>query len=151
MPLIILQTLINAPVSKCFDLSRDIGMHTDSMKHTKEKAIAGRMEGLIELGETVTWRAVHFWVSQKLTVKITKMDPPDSFTDEMVKGAFSYMKHEHLFEERGEGTLMTDRFEYKAPLGILGRVAEMLFLNRYMRKLLETRNLVIKQIAEKEF
>jgi hypothetical protein len=43
---------------------------------------------------------------------------------------------------------MIDTFTFRAPLGVLGRVAEALFLTRYMRGLLLTRNRYLKQVAE---
>ena len=43
---------------------------------------------------------------------------------------------------------MTDRIEYDAPLGALGRLAERLILDRYMRRLIEHRNLWLKQALE---
>ncbi len=41
MALIKLETIINAPIETCFNLSRDIDLHQQSMKHAREKAIAG--------------------------------------------------------------------------------------------------------------
>ena len=112
-------------------------------------AIAGRMSGLIELGESVTWRAKHFGFFQELTSKITAFEKPKSFTDEMVSGAFKSFKHIHTFEPSANGTTMVDVFSYVSPLGILGRVADYLFLKSYMTNLLLQRNLVIKEYAEK--
>jgi hypothetical protein len=40
------------------------------------------------------------------------------------------------------------RFEFAAPLGVLGRVAERLFLTAYMRRLLEKRNAILWSVAE---
>ena len=82
MPLIFLETIINAPIERCFDLSRSIDLHKSSMKSTNEEAIEGKTTGLIELNETVTWRAKHLGVYQHLAVQITKFDRPHSFTDE---------------------------------------------------------------------
>lgn len=67
----------------------------------------------------------------------------------MLRGAFRSFKHEHLFLDRAEGTLMRDIFDYTAPFGILGRLADRLFLRNYMEKLLSIRNLTIKEQAEK--
>src|ERR1700759_359494 len=92
-----LSTMIDAPIQVCFDLSRSIDLHIESTKQTGEKAIAGRTSGLIEMGESVTWRAKHFGVWQNLTSKITEFKSPDYFTDEMVSGAFKSFRHEHLF------------------------------------------------------
>ncbi len=148
MPTIRLTTFINASPSVVFDLSRSIELHQLSTEQTQETVIAGRTSGLITLGETVTWRAKHFGVFQELTAKITAFDQPNSFTDEMVTGAFKSFKHVHLFESAGAGTNMIDIFSYVSPLGLLGRFADNLFLRRYMERLLVNRNLVIKAHAE---
>ena len=37
---------------------------------------------------------------------------------------------------------------YTSPLGLLGDLADVLFLERYMRRLLEERNAVIRRMAE---
>ena len=150
MPVIRLETQLNAPVQRCFDLSRSIDLHQISTHHTGEAAIAGRTSGLIEQGESVTWRAKHFGIWQNLTSKITAMQSPVFFVDEMVKGAFSSFKHHHLFLKEHELTIMTDVFEYKSPLGPLGRLADFLFLKKYMKTLLIKRNCVIKQYAESD-
>jgi ligand-binding SRPBCC domain-containing protein len=70
--------------------------------------------------------------------------------DEMVKGAFAEFKHEHHFEESNVGTLMTDFFYYKSPFGILGNMADKLFLEKYMIELLTERNRIVKEYAESE-
>jgi ligand-binding SRPBCC domain-containing protein len=150
MPSFYLETLIKAPVQRCFDLSRSIDLHMLSTAHTGEKAIAGRTDGLIGAGEWVTWRAKHFGVWQTLTSKITEYDSPVYFCDEMVKGAFKQFRHEHHFREQGQFTLMTDKFDFQSPLGPLGQLFNQLILSRYMKKLLLERNRVIKQAAETE-
>lgn len=148
MPIIEIDTHINAPIAKCFDLARSIDMHVDSMQQSGETAVAGRSSGLIELGETVTWRAKHFGVWQTLTSKVTEMEYPNYFTDEMVAGAFKAFRHEHYFYPVNNQTMMKDIFMFDAPFGFLGIIANFLFLERYMRRLLEQRNEVIKQAAE---
>jgi hypothetical protein len=45
---------------------------------------------------------------------------------------------------------MEDVFQFAAPLPVLGRLAEILVLRRYMRTLLRERNAVVKRIAESE-
>ena len=150
MPVIELITYINAPVIRCFDLSRSIDLHMESTKQTGETAIAGRTSGLIEMGETVTWRAKHFGVWQTLTSKITQFDYPVSFTDEMVSGAFKSFKHQHLFFDEEGKTRMKDIFQFKSPFGLLGRVVDKIFMTAYMMQLLKRRNEVIKKTAETE-
>jgi ligand-binding SRPBCC domain-containing protein len=148
MPTIELFTEIHAPIEKVFDLSRNIDLHLESTKQTGEKAIAGRTSGLIELGETVTWRAKHFGIWQNLTSKITEFNAPYFFADKMVSGAFKSFRHEHHFSVVDANTLMKDVFVYQSPLGILGRFADWLFLKKYMTDLLMERNRVMKVAAE---
>ena len=148
MPRIEIDTYIHAPREIIFDLSRSIDLHKISTSHTKEEAIAGRTSGLLKLYETITWRARHLGVYQKLTSKITAYNRPECFTDEMVKGTFQSFKHDHIFITQEGGTLMRDIFIYKSPFGLLGRIADKLFLKNYMKKLLERRNAVIKEFAE---
>jgi len=150
MPVIRLKTAIAAPVERVFDLARSIDAHTRTTGDTGERAVAGRTSGLIEAGETVTWVAKHLGVRQRLTSKITAMERPDFFVDEMVQGAFATMHHRHEFVGEGEGTLMRDIFEFTAPLGPLGWLAEKIFLTAYMEKFLRKRNAALKELAESD-
>jgi hypothetical protein len=43
---------------------------------------------------------------------------------------------------------MIDLFTFHAPLGILGKLAETLFLTHYMKGLLLARNRYLEQVAE---
>lgn len=146
--LIRLETLINAPTDRCFDLSRSIDLHVISTKDSDERPVAGRISGLIEFGETVTWEARHFLVRQTLTTAITLYDRPFHFKDVMVKGAFKSMEHDHLFKSKNGITLMTDIFAYEVPYGIIGSLFNRCVLKRYMTKLLRHRNVSIKNVAE---
>jgi ligand-binding SRPBCC domain-containing protein len=150
MPLIELTTVIHAPIERCFDLARSIDLHKLSTDGTEEEVVDGVTSGLIGMGQYVTWRARHFGVTQTLTSKITGYEYPIYFRDEMVKGAFKMICHDHAFESSGDDTIMKDRFEFESPAGILGVIANKLILERYMRELLIKRNAVIKEVAEGE-
>ncbi len=148
MPKFVLKTKIYATSDVCFNLARSIDLHLDTMRHTGERAVAGVTTGLIGLNETVTWKAKHFGVTMKLTSKIIRCEIPTLFTDEMITGPFKMMIHQHVFEQKSGYTLMTDEFTYESPLGILGKLADALFLRKYMQELIEHRNQFIKQKAE---
>lgn len=142
-------TIIKAPVQTVFDLSRSIDLHTDSMQHTGERAIAGTTTGLIGLNETVTWRARHFGLMLRMTTKIIAMESPHRFTDEQVRGLFKRLHHVHRFELIvGSGTRMIDEFQFESPCGWLGRIVDRVVLKRYLTRLLQHRNEMIKNVAE---
>jgi ligand-binding SRPBCC domain-containing protein len=148
MPIIHLQTYIDAPIERCFDLALSVDLHRHSVAHTRERPIAGVTSGVMRLGDSVTWEAVHFGIRQRLTSKITAYERPYRFTDEMVRGAFRELRHAHEFLPQPPGVLMIDRFWFRAPFGLLGWVAERIVLTRYMTGLLLTRNRYLKRLAE---
>jgi ligand-binding SRPBCC domain-containing protein len=150
MPTLTFVTEVRAPIDRVFDLARSIDLHCRSTAITGETAIAGTTTGLIGLGEEVTWRARHFGVWQTLTSRITAFSRPDHFRDSLVRGAFRRFDHDHFFAPQGNATIMRDVFDFTSPHGVLGRVADELFLKSYMRRLLEERNRVIKEVAEGE-
>ena len=74
---------------------------------------------------------------------------PAYFQDTMIRGVFRSMKHDHFFRSLApDKTEMRDVFCFAAPLGVLGLVAEIAVLRRYMQALLHERNAAIKEIAE---
>lgn len=103
------------------------------------------------MAQRVTWRAKHFGVWHNLTSEITAMEPPSYFQDAMTQGIFRCMQHDHFFRSLSrDETEMRDVFRFAAPLPVLGRLAEMAFLRRYMHSLLRERNVVLKEIAESQ-
>lgn len=145
---IVLNTKIDAPIERCFDLSRSIDLHKISASKSKEQAIDGITKGLIKVNETVTWKAKHFGLWHKMKVKITEFKKPNHFTDEMVNGSFKAMKHKHHFISEGTHTIMIDTFEFASPLGILGKMVDKLIMKNYMKHFLIERNQIIKEFAE---
>ena len=148
MPVIHLETTIKSDIEICFDLSRSIDLHKISTSKTNENAIAGVTQGLINLNESVTWKARHFGITQNLTSKITRFKRPYYFRDEQIKGAFRYMRHDHIFKLDAESVVMTDTFDFSAPYGLIGKLLDVFVLTAYLRKFLEERNEVIKHYAE---
>lgn len=148
MAQIILETFISAPAVVCFDLMRDIRLHTKTTASTNEQAIAGVTDEQIGLGQTVTFEGTHFGMRQRLKVKVVKFERPWLFVDEMVEGTFTSFKHIHEFEERDSGTLMRDTLVWKSPLWILGIAADKLLIERHLRNLVSRRNAMLKSIAE---
>jgi ligand-binding SRPBCC domain-containing protein len=150
MPTLHLTTFIAAPAERVFDLSRSIDLHKESMSRFKEEAVSGVRFGLIEKDETVTWKARHFFKNRLLRVKITEMKKKEMFTDEQIEGDFKTLRHEHYFKPCDNGTIMIDIMNFEAPYGMVGRMLNTVYLTKYMRRMLEQRNKVIKDYAEGE-
>jgi ligand-binding SRPBCC domain-containing protein len=148
MSKIILETFINSTPEVCYKLSLNVDLHQLSTSKTGEHIVDGISKGIMNLNDMVTWRAKHFGVWQNLSTKITETKPFEYFVDEMQKGAFKSMKHEHYFIENEGITIMKDVFNFTSPLGILGIIFNKLILENYMRGFLVERNQLIKEIAE---
>ena len=143
-----LTSFIAAPIERVFDLSRSINLHQISTASSNEKAVDGVLTGLINKDETVTWQAKHLFKTRLFTSKITAMQSPVSFTDEMVKGDFKSFHHEHHFKAAANGTIMIDLINFETPYGKIGKIVNALFLKSYLQKFLIKRNEVIKEYAE---
>jgi ligand-binding SRPBCC domain-containing protein len=148
MSIIILETPIKSPAEICYKLSLSVDLHQLSTSKTGEHIIDGVREGIMQLNDSVTWRAKHFGIWQNLTTKITETKPFEYFVDEMQKGAFKSMKHEHYFIENEDITTMKDVFDITSPLGILGKIFNKLILENYLKRFLIERNQLIKEVAE---
>jgi ligand-binding SRPBCC domain-containing protein len=150
MAIIHLTTFISAPIERVFDLSRSMDLHKRSMSHTREEAIGGITSGLIEMDQFVTWKARHLGKTRILKTKITAMNKPHMFIDEQVVGDLKKLRHEHHFKSVNNGTIMIDLFKFITPFGKAGQLFNRYYLKKYLSKLLEKRNSVIKEFAESE-
>ena len=149
MTRIVIETVIRAPVELCFDLARDVAVHAKSAAFSGERLVEpGRMSGLLELGDLVTFEGRHFGIRHRFTTKIIQVEPPHIFVDEMVRGAFHSLTHIHEFHSHQSGTLMRDTLEWQAPLGWL---ADALFLKRHMRWFVHTKQHHLKAIIESSY
>lgn len=144
MTTIHLTTIINAQIETVFNNSRNIDLHQQSASQTHEKVMAGRTTGLIEKGETVTWKGKHFGFYIQHQSIITEMDFPTYFVDKQLKGHFKSFKHQHLFEEKNGTTIMQDILQYETPFGWFGKLFDRFFLKKHLIAFLLYRNEVLK-------
>src|ERR1043165_5621543 len=147
---IVVETVIVAPREVVFDLARDVSAHTASAAFTRERAVPpGRTSGLLELGDTVTFEGMPFFLRLRFTARIVELDRPSRFVDELVRSSFRKLRHEHDFEEQGEVTVMRDTLEWVSPFGFIGRIADALFVTAHMRSFVTRKQLALKEIAER--
>jgi ligand-binding SRPBCC domain-containing protein len=77
--------------------------------------------------------------------EITQVNHLTYFVDEQREGPYTIWHHQHHFEEIEGGVLMTDIIHYKIPFGVLGNLANRLFIKRQLRSIFEFR---IKKVNE---
>ena len=147
---IVTETFMRAPREVCFDLALDVQEHARSLSYTDEHIVDGVRTGCLQKGERMTMEGRHFGIVWRLQIELTECERPVRFVDEMVRGPFKSVTHEHIFIAQGDGTLVRDTFSFAAPFGPIGWLAERLFLKRHMQKLLDRRNAYLKRRAESQ-
>ena len=150
MEIIRITTQIKAPVERCFLLSTSIDLHLAAAASTGESVVDGVAARLIRVGETLKWKARYFGFMMTHKCRVEAWRPYSYFRYVMVGGAFAAFQHDHHFAPMNDGTRMRDELRFAAPLGLLGRLAEKLFLRRHLISFLRRRNRMLKQVAESE-
>lgn len=74
------------------------------------------------------------WVTE-----ITHVQEPHYFVDEQRFGPYALWHHQHRFKAVAGGVEMTDEVNYAIPLGILGRLAHLLFVGREVNAIFDYR------------
>ena len=80
---------------------------------------------------------------------ISLYDPPNSFVDEQIRGPFSLWHHTHNFREKNDGTVIGDHVRYAIPMGIIGRMANNVFVEKDLRHIFGYRQKMISKLFPK--
>ena len=80
-----------------------------------------------------------FGIPFRWVTEITHVNEGIYFVDEQRFGPFIFWHHKHFIEETESGVLMRDIVDYKLPLGILGKLAHVLFIKRRVDQIFEFR------------
>lgn len=81
------------------------------------------------------------WVTE-----ITHVKEKEFFVDEQRLGPYRMWHHEHIFKIKEDGVLMTDIITYIPPFGLLGKLANNLFIKRRINKIFDYRSQIIEQL-----
>ena len=107
-----------------------MGFHILS-KNKMERMYAGQ---LIEYRVSPVLGIPLYWMTE-----ITHVVEGRYFIDEQRFGPYSLWHHQHHFREVAGGVEMTDLIHYKVPLGLLGRLANLLFVRKKLEGIFEYR------------
>ena len=73
------------------------------------------------------------------TTRIEDYAPPHRFVDSQLFGPYKKWVHLHEFTVSGEGTLMRDVVDYDIPYGLIGTLAQKLFVARMLERIFDYR------------
>ena len=78
------------------------------------------------------------WVTE-----ITHVSNKDFFVDEQRKGPYKMWHHEHRIIQTDDGLIMTDLITYEPPFGVLGALANKLFIKKQLNDIFDYRKKII--------
>lgn len=91
-------------------------------------------------GQIITYKVSPFpGVKTNWVTEIKHVSEGSFFVDEQRFGPYRMWHHEHHFEAKDDGVLMTDHVSYKLPLGFLGRMAHSLFVKNQLTQIFKHR------------
>ncbi len=81
------------------------------------------------------------WVTE-----ITHVKEGEYFVDEQRFGPYSFWHHKHFIYPTENGVVMEDVVDYKIPLGILGKLAHMIFVKYKVKQIFTFREKALNEI-----
>jgi ligand-binding SRPBCC domain-containing protein len=81
------------------------------------------------------------WVTE-----ITHVKEGEYFVDEQRFGPYSFWHHKHFIYPTENGVVMEDVVDYKIPLGILGKLAHMIFVKYKVKQIFTHREKALNEI-----
>lgn len=110
-------------------------------KHHGDRMYAGQ---LIEYKVRPVAGIPVYWMTE-----ITQVKDRVYFIDEQRFGPYTLWHHQHHFKEIPGGVEMTDIVHYKNPLGILGRIANRLFVKNKLKTIFDFRYRKVEELFGK--
>ena len=102
----------------------------------------------MEEGTLIDYQLSLYGIPFKWRTRIDVFEPEIRFTDTQLKGPYRYWHHLHEFKDVENGTEMVDVVDYEIPLGPVGNLARVLFVERNLKTIFDYRRDTIAQYFE---
>lgn len=86
-----------------------------------------------------------FNIPMKWVTEITHVEDKKFFVDEQRVGPYHIWHHEHHFQEKDGGVLMTDILHYNVGMSFLGWIASKLFVDKKVKGIFDYRYKILEQ------
>jgi uncharacterized protein (TIGR01777 family) len=129
------ETRIDLPRSEVFEFfsqPENLGLLTPSFLRWE---IRDRPPGPLSRGVQIDYRIGLGPFPLRWRTILEEWTPGESFCDAQHRGPYRSWWHEHHFEDRGDHTLVVDHVFYSPPLGLVGRLANFLFVAPTLRRI----------------
>jgi ligand-binding SRPBCC domain-containing protein len=89
------------------------------------------------------------WLRLNWMTEITQVNEPYHFIDEQRFGPYALWHHQHHFREVTGGIEMTDELNYAIPFGLIGQLANSIFVGREVNAIFDFRYQVLEKFFNK--
>lgn len=110
--------------------------------------ITSKVDKKAYAGQIITYKVgILPGIKSNWVTEITQVKDKLFFIDEQRFGPYAMWHHEHWFEELPNGkTLMKDKISYKIPFGVLGYLAQVLFIKKQLTQIFTYRYKILEEI-----
>lgn len=141
--------LINCSVKDAFEFHSDTN-NLSKISPGNIKVSILKLELPLRKGSGIDLKIKQFGIFTSVwKLRIKNFEPFRLITDELISGPFKYWEHDHIFSEKDEKILMTDKVRYKLPLGAFGNMAHSVFVKRMIESQFDSRQIKTREILEK--
>lgn len=126
-----------------------------NLKEITPKHMGFEVTGNTGKGQMYPGMIITYKVSPLLGIKldwvteITHVMDKEYFVDEQRIGPYTMWHHEHKIEPIAGGIMMTDIVTYQPPMGILGAIANTLFIKKQLEEIFGYRTVALENIFGK--
>ncbi len=140
--------LINAPLTTAAAALRHTRTAELGLRHVGVTGHAAtRPDVLLTPGDELAFRARIARLPVSLTTRIVRADA-GGLSSVLVAGPLPGLRHESVLADAGPRTLLTDAVHWEAPLGVAGRIANVVLIRRFVLRVLAARIAAVRRLAE---
>ncbi|MBX7232172.1 MAG: hypothetical protein K1X29_08825 [Bdellovibrionales bacterium] len=134
-----ISAVLSGSRTEVFDLLRSPNLLPELLKdHIEVEIVRGAEE--LKKGSEYEFLMTRFGLTQPVRIRVEDFIQGNRLTYKQVEGLFSNWTHTMKFEDHGDKqTLVIDYVDYDMPFGLVGHLADDLFIRKNMKNILETR------------
>lgn len=140
--------LINSTIDELWDFfSSPANLATITPPYMNFRITSANEGKGIYTGQIITYKVSPLLgIPLSWATEITDVAHHDHFADVQKKGPYKLWHHQHFFEQKEDGVLMTDIVHYQLPMFWLGEIAHLVFIKRQLDDIFDYRYLKIEDI-----
>lgn len=134
--------LVNAPIDVVWDfISSPVNLKEITPDHMGFDITSGDLPDKMHPGMIISYQVSPLLgIKMKWVSEIKNVVDHQFFVDEQRVGPYKMWHHQHHIEAKGNQTLMHDIISYIPPYGVLGRMANTLFIQKNLHDIFDYRS-----------